>query len=1612
MKENTSPKKTLQSDGGTYDAKHRLIGLVLGAVVLWLLMVTVFLITGGERVPSRAQDFSFDEDFSSTVFQDPNTTADWDTAAGEASLFHGEWTHLSDHTLKGTQQIQLPVPIIPGQTAYFIDCVDCESSSRKIIFTNTPSGAPHIDATLYYAEFNPGLNQWQGLDPTDGIPTADRLTGSPLDPLNGKRQQLLSTHLKFDSSGDPIVHWTARDVIGDIRDLVITRWCPGAGRWRDMTCSTDGEENITGNTTNFQESSMDLDAAGNPHMVSSEAPATLHYRRWNSTAPQWEDSNGNPGSEVVPITVGALGSYRFGIGGPTSSTVYVAYGGAPGGLIGGVKKDFGGPAWTAWDETFVAPPNFTVLSAPGGVLFQLLFDPFTGNPHVLWRDICQARHGYWDETNNLLKDQAGNVLVAAGEPIGGSSDGCFFTAAFHPTIPDDMHILLNATFTQFLHWDGTAWSPHPKHTVPETIPGSAPSQVPKMVVGPDGVPLAILQFNSANTIPMTRYTDERVDEVRNIIQSTAVDSTDLPIQRATLTLSGVSQGVNGTQPLNSNGRNAYVDVDLKFSNDGINFYSATVGDEFIFPTKGTSLMYILTLDSGTLLDRPVIDSVHIDYSTATGQPNLTLLKNVDTNGDGAFVDDGQKVKPGDFLTYQIRVANTGDAPLADVVVKDTLPPGTTYVSNSVTLNGSTVPDSGGTNHLFTSGLNIGTLDSGDFVQTDWSDGPGQATYGSFTRFASEDGTRWRTPEVLKMPTDNMFADEGFAAAGSTVQLDQTQAGGDTASDFLDLMGHQGAVMLNDGRLFATWWKDFDGSAGSGHVVGRFFSRSGVPIGSEIIISSTSPGVEFHQRPTAVQLATGDIIVAWNRVDFSTSTEVVMQRITSTGSLVGPSEIVVDSGGPFFTTFVDLDNANDFGIRPKSALAADNVGNFFMAWMKSTGAFPGCGVAYTAGFDSTASPLPNFPTTQINETIGPENCTVRQAPSIALGQSGKLMAAFSTAPFSTGKIRIASIDFSGVSPVVSGPVDLFSAGTTVRVGPLGTLPGGENVVAWDSGSTPLMQKFSDSLVPIGAPVSGAGQRSALVGDSTLGRVIESTTFGSSTLFDENLAAISGAVTSPSSANADIDPSTQREWIIGGEGNIFGKLLQYEPSTHELFSSVIDSGQPSTWGTLDTTQLVPAGSDLKIFVRTGNTPTPDASWSLFTEVTPGTEIPAGLNGTRYLQYKVEFSHANVSVTPELHDITMSRQGIATIEFQVQVNATSGTIIGNTVTATAANGAIVGVATTQNAVGDPTVEVIGGPNRIDTAILVAQKLFPTAGTAGAVVLIRSDDLVEGLSGAPLAAQLNAPILLTPTDHLDSRVLAEIKRLIDPSKRVVLLGRERALSENVLNQVRAAGFLNTQRYGGPERTATSALIAQALQNLEPAMIREAFIANAYVPADALSSSSPASIKAATSTRKPVLLTHPDGFSPEMLAYLNAHPNLTKFFIAGGLKAVGTNPENSLRALPQNPSIERIAGPERFATSAEVADRFFPTPAQIFIMSGTAFPGRTLTGQFIDALLVGPIAARNGAPALFVDKSFVPDAIRDYVLRHRGTIGKITVIGGPNSIEPAVYQEMLNLLK
>ena len=307
---------------------------------------------------------------------------------------------------------------------------------------------------------------------------------------------------------------------------------------------------------------------------------------------------------------------------------------------------------------------------------------------------------------------------------------------------------------------------------------------------------------------------------------------------------------------------------------------------------------------------------------------------------------------------------------------------------------------------------------------------------------------------------------------------------------------------------------------------------------------------------------------------------------------------------------------------------------------------------------------------------------------------------------------------------------------------------------------------------------------------------------------------------------------------------------------------------------------------------------------------------------------------------------------------------------------NGLIVSFTTNPTAT-PPLIEIFG-QTALGTSIATSQAEFPTAGSAGVVVLARSDSFSDALAGVPLAAAFGGPLLITPgtplSSTIDPGVLAEIQRVLTPHGTVYILGGALALSPNIDTTLAAAGY-TVIRVAGINLFATAVDIAGLLGN--PSTI---FEATGLAFQDALSAG-----PAAILTHGAILLTNGASQAPETAAYLGAHPGDTRYAIGGVLAAAGADP-----------TATAVAGLDLYGTSAAVAQFFFAGAHTFAIATGLSFSDALGGGLFIAT------GGRSGPMLLVTPNLPLPPTIAAYLATLAvGTQGYS--FGGPLAISSAV---------
>lgn len=257
------------------------------------------------------------------------------------------------------------------------------------------------------------------------------------------------------------------------------------------------------------------------------------------------------------------------------------------------------------------------------------------------------------------------------------------------------------------------------------------------------------------------------------------------------------------------------------------------------------------------------------------------------------------------------------------------------------------------------------------------------------------------------------------------------------------------------------------------------------------------------------------------------------------------------------------------------------------------------------------------------------------------------------------------------------------------------------------------------------------------------------------------------------------------------------------------------------------------------------------------------------------------------------------------------------------------------------DRKTQRAAGASRFETAVEVSRIGHPDG--SGDVFIATSADFPDALAAGAYAGTRNGPILLTRRDTIDAATLAEVVRLAP--KRIHVAGSPGAVSDDVVAQLKAAvPTAAMARHGGVDRFETSAALSRAFVPTTTMAI----VATGFDFPDALSASPAAAVGAGA-----LLLTRPTVLPAATSAELGRlRPKTT--YVVGGPTVVSDDVVARIKAVTGG-QVERLSGPDRYSTSAQISDRLFkPTTPSLVVARGRNFP---------DALAGGALAGARRSP-------------------------------------------------
>ncbi|WP_455103527.1 cell wall-binding repeat-containing protein [Peptostreptococcus sp.] len=292
------------------------------------------------------------------------------------------------------------------------------------------------------------------------------------------------------------------------------------------------------------------------------------------------------------------------------------------------------------------------------------------------------------------------------------------------------------------------------------------------------------------------------------------------------------------------------------------------------------------------------------------------------------------------------------------------------------------------------------------------------------------------------------------------------------------------------------------------------------------------------------------------------------------------------------------------------------------------------------------------------------------------------------------------------------------------------------------------------------------------------------------------------------------------------------------------------------------------------------------------------------------------------------------------------------------------------------------IDGRDRIETAINISKKNY---NKAKSVIVVRHDLFPDSMTASVLAKLKDAPILLNPTDRLDSRVGDEIKRL--GAEEVIIVGGQNSVSEKVREDLKAYDAdKNVERIAGADRYGTSEMVAKRVVGITGKK-NTGVVASGQVFPDALSVGTFASREG-----YPILLVKKDSV-PSQIERAIKDLDINKTYIAGGLNTISKSTEAKLPGV-----LERMAGNTRYETSVAIAKSKFGASKEAYIASGE---------EFADALVISPISGKFNRPTLLVSRNKnINSPVKTYI-RNAG-FTSVTAIGGERFVPYSVLEDLV----
>ena len=296
------------------------------------------------------------------------------------------------------------------------------------------------------------------------------------------------------------------------------------------------------------------------------------------------------------------------------------------------------------------------------------------------------------------------------------------------------------------------------------------------------------------------------------------------------------------------------------------------------------------------------------------------------------------------------------------------------------------------------------------------------------------------------------------------------------------------------------------------------------------------------------------------------------------------------------------------------------------------------------------------------------------------------------------------------------------------------------------------------------------------------------------------------------------------------------------------------------------------------------------------------------------------------------------------------------------------------------------IYGYDQYETAAKIAQNGW--LGTSDYAILAAGmpRNLVDALAAGPLAAKLNAPIILTEGNSLNKHALDELTRL--KVKKVFITSGSAVIKQNVIDEVKTiATVTEVKTLGGYDASETSVNIAKE-------MVKQGVKIGKVVVTGGAGSDALSIAPLAGAHGMPILYTSGSSLSDYVKTYLEGiKATLTKTYVIGGTAVIN---ETAKTQIPG--TVERYFGQTQYDTNIEVLKQF----AGLLKNKNTYIAnGETL----VDALAGAPLAVRNNSLILLTGK-MLPEASKKFAQSNLSP--NVIGLGGESVVSANILDQLV----